>query len=155
MRSEESLAADHVMEFPGGYTRSLGPVIGRFLTALRDGRFLGVRTADGRVIVPPTEYDPESGAALGADDGDFVEVGPRGRVETWAWVPEPRAKHPLDRPFAWALIRLDGASTALLHAVDADRSAMRTGMRVRPAWRDERTGSVLDVACFVPEGSDD
>jgi len=143
------------MEFPGGYTRSLGPVIGRFLTGLRDGRFLGVRRADGRVLVPPAEYDPDTGAALGADDADFVEVGPAGVVETWAWVPEPRAKHPLDRPFAWALIRLDGASTALLHAVGAERAAMRTGMRVRPAWREERTGSVLDVACFVPEGSDE
>lgn len=152
MPSEESLAADHVMEFPGGYTRSLGPVIGRYLTALRDGRFLGVRTEDGRVLVPPTEYDPETGAPAG---GDFVEVGPAGVVTTWAWVPEPRAKHPLDRPFAWALIRLDGADTALLHAVGADRSAMRTGLRVRPSWRAERTGSVLDVACFVPEGSDD
>ena len=152
MPSEESLAADHVMEFPGGYTRSLGPVIGRYLTGLRDGRFLGVRTVDGRVLVPPTEYDPESGASLG---GDLVEVGPAGVVRTWAWVPEPRATHPLDRPFAWALIRLDGSDTALLHAVGADRSAMRTGLRVRPSWRSERTGSVLDVACFVPEGSDD
>lgn len=151
MLSEESLVADHAMEFPGGYTRSLGPVIGRYLTALRDGRFLGVRTDDGRVIVPPTEYDPQTGAALGASDDDFVEVGPEGRVETWAWVPRPHGKHPLDRPFAWALIRLDGASTALLHAVDAgDRTAMRTGLRVRPSWRDERTGGVLDVACFVP-----
>lgn len=150
-RSEETFTAEHVLEFPGGYTRSLGPVIGRFLTGLRDGRFVGVRTGDGRVIVPPTEYDPDTADALGADDADFVEVGPEGRVETWAWVARPRAKHPLDRPFAWALIRLDGASTALLHAVDpGDPSLMRTGMRVRPRWRDERAGSVLDVAYFAP-----
>ena len=33
----EPLTADHVLEYPGGYTRSVGPVIGRFLTGLRDG----------------------------------------------------------------------------------------------------------------------
>lgn len=152
MPFEEDLVAGHVLDFPGGYTRSLGPVIGRFLTGLRDGRFWGVRAPDGRVIVPPTEYDPRTGEALGAGDGDFVEVGPEGWVATWAWVTRPRAKHPLDRPFAWALITLDGASTALLHAVDADRAALRTGLRVRPRWRAERTGGVLDIACFEPAG---
>lgn len=152
MPSEENLVAGHVLDFPGGYTRSLGPVIGRFLTGLRDRRFWGVRAPDGRVIVPPTEYDPRTGEALGTDDTDFVEVGPRGRVLTWAWVNSPRAGHPLDRPFAWALITLDGASTALLHAVDAGHAAMRTGMNVRPRWSAERTGGVLDIACFEPAG---
>ena len=45
------------LEFPGGYTRSVGPVIGRFLTELRDGRLVGVRTPAGRVLFPPAEYD--------------------------------------------------------------------------------------------------
>ena len=54
----EPLVEPHVLEYPGGYTRSVGPVIGRFLTGLRDGRIEAVRLADGRVLVPPTEYDP-------------------------------------------------------------------------------------------------
>jgi hypothetical protein len=152
--SDENLEAAHVLEFPGGYQRSLGPVVGRFLTGLRDGRFLGVRTESGRVLVPPTEYDPETSAALGATDEEFCEVGPAGTVTTWAWVATPRAKHPLDRPFAWALIRLDGADTAMLHAVDAgEEAAMRTGLRVRPRWREERVGHILDVCYFEPEPS--
>jgi uncharacterized OB-fold protein len=143
------LVQTHVLEFPGGYTRSLGPVVGAFLTGLRDGRILGVRTASGRVLVPPTEYDPETSDPV---PDDFVEVGPAGTVTTWAWVSRPRAKHPLDRPFAWALIQLDGADTALLHAVDAGAErSVHTGLRVRPVWRDERVGHVLDIACFVPE----
>ena len=47
----EPLVATHVLEYP--YTRSVGPVIGRFFTSLQEGRIEGVRTADGRVIVPP------------------------------------------------------------------------------------------------------
>lgn len=140
------LTAPHVLEY--AYTRSVGPVIGRFLGGLRDRKLLGVRTATGRVLVPPQEYDPDTGDAV----GDFVEVGQSGTVTTWAWVAAPRPKHPLQRPFAWALVRLDGADTAMLHAVDAGQeSRMRTGMRVRVRWRDETLGEITDIACFEPE----
>ncbi|WP_018653157.1 Zn-ribbon domain-containing OB-fold protein [Actinomadura flavalba] len=144
---------NHVLEFPGGYTRSVGPVIGRFLSELRDGRIVGVRTAGGRVLVPPAEYDPDTGEDT---TREFVEVGPAGTVTTWAWVPEPRPGHPLDRPFAWALIRPDGADTALLHALDVGDHAepprlLKTGLRVRPKWRAERTGGIGDIECFRPE----
>ena len=71
---------------------------------------------------------------------------------SWTWLREPRPGHPLERPFAWALIKLDGADSALLHAVDAgSESAMRTGMRVVPRFCDERNGGIRDIACFVPE----
>ncbi len=140
--------AEHVVEY--AYKRSVGPVLGRFFTALRDGKILGSPAPNDRVLVPPMEHDPETGDAL----SDLVEVGPSGTVSTWCWVSQPRAKHPLGRPFAWALIRLDGATSGLLHAVDAgDESAMKTGMRVRPRWRSKRSGEIHDIECFEPEGA--
>ena len=139
-------AVKQVLAYP--YRRSVGPVLGRFFGALREQRLEGIRGADGRVLVPPLEYDPVTGEAL----SEFVEVGPGGVITTWAWVVTPRAKHPLDRPFAWALVRPDGADTAFLHAVDAgDPARMRTGLRVRPRWRSERVGSIRDIECFEPE----
>ena len=145
---DEVLRAPHVLEYT--YTRSVGPVIGGFLGALRAGRLLGARTPAGRVIVPPTEYDPDTAEEV----GELVEVGPAGLVTTWAWTFLPSRGQPLDRPFAWALIRLDGADTAMLHAVDAGSpESMSSGMRVRPIWRPaaERTGAMADIVCFVPE----
>ncbi len=150
--------ANHALEFPGGYTRSVGPVIGRFLSDLRDGRLVGVRTREGRVLFPPLEYDPDSGLDV---TGEFVEVGPVGTVESFSWVAEPLPVHPLDRPFAWALIRPDGADTAILHALDVgeyERGAappkrLRTGMRVRPEYREERKGDISDIKAFRPEVS--
>ena len=140
------LSAPHAIEYP--YTRSVGTVIGRFLGGLSERKIFGIRSADGRVLVPPPEYDPVTSETL----GELVEVGQAGVVTTWAWVASPRRKHPLDRPFAWALIRLDGADTALLHAVDArDEAKMRTGMRVRVRWRDETVGEIQDITCFEPE----
>lgn len=142
----ERLSAPHVLEFP--YTRSLGTVLSAFFTGLRDRRILGVRTVSGRVLVPPSEYDPDTGE----DASELVEVGPAGTVTTWAWQAAPRPDQPLDRPFAWALIRLDGADTALLHAVDTgDERRMSSGMRVRARWRDQTEGLFSDLACFEPE----
>ena len=70
--AEAVLSAPNILEYP--YSRSVGPVISRFLTGLRERRIEGIRTIDGRVLVPPTEYDPETGEAL----TEFVEVGTAG-----------------------------------------------------------------------------
>jgi uncharacterized OB-fold protein len=142
----QRMTAAHTLEYP--YRRSVGAVMGAFFTALRDGELVGVRAAGGRVLCPPVEYDPESGDAL----SEIVPVGPGGVVTTWAWVEKPRPKHPLERPFAWALVRLDGATSAMLHAVDAGSIAtMRTGMRVKPRWSPTREGTIHDLSCFEPE----
>jgi uncharacterized protein len=142
------LSAPHRLEFP--YRRSVGPVLGRFLTGLREGHIEGIRARDGRVLVPPQEYDPVTSEAL----DEWVPVGPGGVVASWAWIAEPLPKQPLDRPFAWALVRLDGAGTALLHVVDSSTpERMRTGMRVTVRWRAERVGEIGDIECFEPEGS--
>jgi hypothetical protein len=152
MADSDVLRAPHVLEYP--YLRSVGPVIGAFLTGLREGRILGVASHDANgaatVVVPPTEYDP----ITGADVGEMVEVGQSGVVTTWSWASSPKAGQPLERPFAWALVRLDGADTAMLHAVDTGSpDAMASGMRVTARWRpaDERQGALHDIECFVPE----
>ncbi|MFF1556543.1 OB-fold domain-containing protein [Streptomyces sp. NPDC058279] len=141
----EVLRAPLVVEFP--FTRSLGPVQSAFLTGLRDRVVLGVRTTAGQVMVPPVEYDPVTAEEI----RELVQVTTTGTVTTWAWNDEPRPHQPLDRPFAWVLVTLDGADTALLHALDAPGpDAVHTGMRVRVRWAAERTGAITDIACFEP-----
>lgn len=136
------------LEIAFDYTRSLGPTLGAFASALAERRILGARSADGRVHAPPFEYDP----VTAAPPAELVEVGPGGAVVSWTWIERPLDGHPLDHPFGWALIRLDGADTAMLHAVDAGSpEQMRTGMRVWPRWSDRRGGGITDIACFVTE----
>jgi uncharacterized protein len=144
MPETDLLEASHEITYT--YTRSTGPVIGAFLTALRDRRIVGVRGSDGRVLVPPAEYDPVTSEDL----TELVDVADEGVVTTWSWTDRPLAGQPLDRPFAWALVQLDGADTGLLAAVDAgDARAMRTGLRVKARWADEPVGSIRDLVCFV------
>jgi uncharacterized OB-fold protein len=136
---------EYRLEYP--YTRTTGPVVGAFLTGLRDGRLLGIRCRD-RVLCPPLEYDPETGETLAPD---FVEVGPGGTILSWTWIAEPSRKHPFAEPFAFALIRPDGSDTALCHAVRASGpEALRSGGRVRAQYREERRGAITDLF-FAPE----
>jgi uncharacterized OB-fold protein len=131
------------LEFP--YSRTVGPVVGAFLAGLREHRIVGTRATDGKVLVPPLEYDPYTGETL----HELVDVGPEGTVESWTWVDEPTPKHPLSRPFAFALIRPDGADTAMVHAVDAGSiDKMTTGMRVTPRWRAEPRNRIDDLECW-------
>jgi uncharacterized protein len=142
------------------YTRSVGPTLSQFFTALRERRIVGVRGSDGRVHVPPAEYDPVTYDEL----TEIVPVASVGTVVSWTWQPDPLEGQPLDRPFAWALIKLDGADTSLLHAVDAGSAdAISTGARVHAHWVDEPVGAITDIAYFalgdleedVPEVTDD
>jgi uncharacterized OB-fold protein len=126
------------------YTRSLGSTLTRFVTGLAQRRILGVRGADGRVHVPPPEYDPVTAEPL----TEFVELAHTGTVTTWCWQPEPLAGQPLQQPFAWAFILLDGADTPMLHAVDAQD--VHTGMRVRARWATESGNGIRDIECFAP-----
>ena len=128
------LSAPLIIEYP--FSRTTGPVIGAFLTGLREQVLLGIKGSDGRVLVPPTEYDPLTGEDL----TELVEVGPGGTVLTWAWAREPRPKQPLERPFAWALVQPDGADVGFLQAdrrrlpgrhVHRDARATALGRRAR------------------------
>jgi uncharacterized OB-fold protein len=142
--SQPPLSAPLKLSFD--YTRSVGPVLGQFFTALRNRRIVGVRGSDGRVHVPPAEYDPVTYEPL----REIVPVESVGTVVTWTWQPEPLEGQPLPRPFAWALIKLDGADTPLLHAVDAETpDALDTGARVHAHWVDEPVGAITDIAYFA------
>jgi uncharacterized OB-fold protein len=116
------------MGFP--YTHSTGPVVGAALGALRAGRILGARCSTcAKVNVPAREWCELCGAPC----AELVPVGPGATVSIAA--------------APWALVRLDGADTDLLHRISGGVTA---GARVHPRWRAQRTGAITDVECFEP-----
>lgn len=142
----EPLREVRVMEFP--YKHSTGETIGRFLAGLKEQKKIwGQRVAGQGVVVPPLGYS-EVDASEG---GEWVEVKDTGTVTAVAIVREPIDKlHPVDRPFAFVLVALDGADTALAHFVLDDPESVRVGARVAAVWRSdgERVGSIRDIDCF-------
>ena len=134
------------MEFP--YKHSTGEVIGRFLAGLKmQKKIWGQRVAGLGVGVPPLGYSEADGSA----GGEWVEVASTGVVTAAAIVRQPIERlHPFTAPFAFVLVRLDGADTALAHVVQDNLDALRVGARVEAVWAadEARTGSIRDIACF-------
>jgi hypothetical protein len=147
MSSAESEVLSQPFELGFTYTRSTGPVVGRFFTELRDRKIFGNKGADGTVYVPPVEFDPKTAEPV----TEFVELGEVATVTTWNWVSEPGSKHLLQKPFAFALLKFEGADVPMLHMVDAGSiDVMKTGMRVKVRWAASPRGHITDIACFEP-----
>jgi uncharacterized OB-fold protein len=134
------------VEFP--YKRSTGEVIGRFLAGLKEQKKIWGRRVKGQgVVVPPlsfSEVDASSG-------GEWVEVKDSGVVTAVALVEQPVAGlHPFSGRFAFVLVKLDGADTALAHVVQDSLDKLKVGSRVQAVWAadDERSGSIRDIASF-------
>ena len=144
--SVEPMHQRQVMEFP--YKHSTGPVVGRFFAGLKEQkRIWGQRVAGQGVVVPPTGYSEVDGSA----GGEWVEVKNTGVVTAVAVVRYPIERlHPCSSPFAFILVRLDGADTAMAHVVKDDLDKLRVGARVQAVWApdDQRHGSIRDIACF-------
>ena len=134
------------IEFP--YKHSTGDVVGRFLAGLKEQKKIWGRRASGLgVVVPPFEYSE----ADASDSGEWVEVGDTGVVTACAIVSEPMARlHPCATPFAFVLVRLDGADTALCHLAKGDLDKIALGSRVRAVWAPDgaRTGCIRDIAHY-------
>jgi uncharacterized protein len=145
---EDPMPLDVVSEFP--YRHSTGETIGRFLAGLKEERLFGQRVRGLGVVVPPVGYSEADGSPA----GEWVEVQPTGTVTAVAVVHQAvPGLHPYPPPFAFVLVRLDGADTALAHVVTEQVDRLAVGARVRAVWRPaaERVGSVRDIAAFRVE----
>lgn len=135
-----------VMEFP--YKHSTGPIVGRFLAGLKEQKTIwGQRVSGQGVVVPPTGYSEVDGS----EGAEWVAVKDTGVVTAVAKVHHPIAGlHPASGPFAFVLVRLDGADTALAHVVKDDLDKVTVGTRVQAVWAPdaERTGTIRDITCF-------
>lgn len=134
------------------YTWSVGETGSRFFVELRDNKRLFGRKCAGchTVYVPPRKMC----ARCFQDTADWVEVGPEGTLQTFTVVRYANELQPMAAPFAYGIILLDRASTGLVHLLgDVDLAALRSGIRVAPVFREQRSGTILDMAYFRPVGS--
>lgn len=135
----EQMVYNQRIRLPYRYTA--GDAHKAFLRGLADGRIVGRRCPECRiVIVPARPFCPECSTATGED----VEVDDTGVLLGWTM----RRRAGEQRTFA--LVRLDGADTAMLHLVDAAPEALTVGGRVQARWAAERAGEITDIEAFVP-----
>ena len=128
------------------YTWWVGDVGSRFLASLRDEqKILGSRCkACGTVFVPPRK---NCGRCF-VDIEEWVDVASEGVIEAHTIVHYSYPVQPVKPPFAYALIRLDGADVGFLHLIKKDLDRIENGLRVKAVFKKERTGSILDIDAF-------
>jgi uncharacterized OB-fold protein len=134
------------LEFP--YKHSTGETVGRFLAGLKEQKKIWGQRVNGQgVVVPPLGYSEIDAS----NAGEWVEVKQTGTLTAVARVDHPIERlHPSTTPFAFVLVKLDGADTALAHIVKDDLDRAAVGARVEAVWAadEARVGSIRDIACF-------
>ena len=133
------------------YNYSAGPAVTKFLRGLKDKViYASVCGGCGKRSVPPLSFCGRCWQAIDS----YAEVDQVGTIQSFvapgAFPPELSA-HPSQASF-FGLIRLQDCSTNLVHLVQARPGyTLKIGDTVRPAWKEERTASILDIACFMAE----
>ncbi len=136
------------------FRHTAGRVAGHFFEGLKEKRVLALRCPRcRRVLLPPRPFCERCFVPL----DDWVEVGQEGTVEAFT-VCYARFTGLPDPPYCQALVKLDGADSALMHLLgeveleDMERmkDAVQIGMRVEAVWRDERVGGIQDIKYFRP-----
>ena len=131
------------------YSYHVGPVATRFYDALeKERKILGIRCGScKKVYMPPRAT---CGACFKEMDA-WVELKDEGVVTNYTVVHYEEPIHPVKAPFAYALIKLDGADTAFIHLLgEVDLKAIRIGMRVKAVFADDTPGNILDIKYFKP-----
>ncbi|HIE17756.1 MAG TPA: Zn-ribbon domain-containing OB-fold protein [Dehalococcoidia bacterium] len=131
------------------YAYYVGPIATRFFTDLRDrGKFFGIRCGEcGITYMPPRGT---CGRCFGKLE-EWVEVAPQGTVISHTITYYPSVCHPVKEPIVYAIVKLDGADTGLIHMLgDVEPSEAYSGMRVEAVFKEKREGNILDIKYFKP-----
>jgi uncharacterized protein len=146
---EETEALVHKGRIKVPYQWWVGDTGTRFFVSIRDeGKITGTYCQKcDMVFVPPRQV---CGRCFSSDLA-WREVGTEGELISYT---VPRYKldiHPLDKPFAYGIVKLDGADTALTHLVgEFDEGQLKTGIRMKAVFKPERVGNILDILYFKP-----
>ncbi len=128
------------------YTWWAGDIASRFFYALRDEqKFLGTRCPMCRkIFVPPRK----NCSHCFVDMEEWVEVSDEGVIEAYTIVHYAHPVQPLEPPFAYAIIKLDGADVGFLHLIKKDLDKITNGSRVKAKFKTDRTAEILDIDSF-------
>lgn len=148
--AEELIVLKQVLSLP--QTFSTGPVMGRFLNALKDKTILASKCPScQRLQIPPREVCAECVVANDA----FVAVGPEGIIATpdvaYYASPDPLTGETRETPYCSCHFLLDGCKghETMWHELKSeDIPKAKRGVRVRPVWNEKRIGTVTDIKYF-------
>jgi uncharacterized protein len=132
------------------YNYSAGPAMTKFLRGLAEKIIYASQCPDcGRRSVPPLSFCGRCWRTIDS----YVPIEQVGTVESFAPQVFPAELPPETAAgMVYGLIRLQDCSTNLVHVIRPPAGAsLRIGDIVRPVWKEERSASILDIACFAAQ----
>lgn len=131
------------------YNWSVGETGTHFFRTLRDKQKITATKCSKckGVFIPPRKTCP----TCFIDNDKWVDVGPEGKLVSFTVVRRQFASLKKNVPVVFALVKLDGADTAMLHMIgEIKPEDVKIGMRVCPRFADERKGTIMDIEYFKP-----
>jgi uncharacterized OB-fold protein len=128
---------------------TVGNTGNKFLTEIRDNKALmGIKCPScKKIYIPPRLHCPACFVKM----SEWVKLTGKGTLDTYTVVRYPEPYMPKEPPFAYGVIKLDGADTGIVHllgGVDLDK--IKVGMKMEPVFKEQREGSILDIEYFKP-----
>jgi uncharacterized OB-fold protein len=137
-------------DFPVGYVYTAGTALDPFFKSIKDkGKFIGSRCNNCEITyVPPTMFCERCFERLDKS----VNVENTGFVESFTISYLDVDGNRLKKPEVWGLIRLNGASTTLLHRLLVEPDEVWLGMSVAAKFKPKgkRVGGIEDIEGFAP-----
>lgn len=136
------------------YRVKLGRAWSRFMRGLQDQQLLGSKCAEcERVYVPAQDYCEACYAKI----DEWLELEPVGTLDTATIIYQGFEGGP-EAPYAVGAIAIDGTDSLLMHFiggldftdVDVARERLRSGLRVRAVWSEDRSAAITDIKHFEP-----
>lgn len=149
-KKEDCFVVEGKLALP--YQYFAGTTGSRFLIAIRDEKKIrGLECKKCAKVYVPARSTCET--CFSDISGNWVDLAAEGTVTGFTVVRYEEPHQPLKPPYVLALIKLDGADTALLHIVKGvEPEQMKTGIKVKAVFADETTASIMDISHFEPAG---
>jgi uncharacterized OB-fold protein len=147
MQDEEILHHERV--FDSVFTYDAGLIRSKFLIGLRDQqKILGIKCPECNTVYVPARTICNK---CFVNMSEMVEVSSEGTLVTFSEMNMNQSYYPAAAPFMYAIVKLDGADTGLVHMLgEADPAKVKIGMRVKAVFNENRTGHIKDIKYFKP-----
>ena len=131
------------------YKHTAGAYVEKFITEIgKNNKIMGVKCPKcGKVYVPPKMVCFECFEKM----EEWVEVGNEGVLKGFTVVTHSTPVMPLDPPYAYGIISLDGSNTDFVHLInESDPKKLKPGMRLKAVFKDKPRKRILDIEYFQP-----
>ena len=139
------------------YRLAYGETWSKFFDGMKEEKILGSKCPKcSRVLVPARTFCPQ----CFVDTSEWLECSQEGTLVAWSLTSYRYFAQPIEPPYISGLILLDDTDVNFLHLLggfDFDLNDMekankrvKTGMRVKAVWQEEKLGNILDIEYFTP-----